>query len=135
MYKKEFLKIMDIIQEKFNFKKRISVDLLITDNKEVRENNLLYRNVDKETDVLSFPFGDPDFFDHLDFIPLGSIIISHEKIVAQALEFNHSKKREFCYLFTHSLLHLLGYDHKEEDEEKIMNQYTKEIVEKLNIYR
>ena len=112
---------------------RFELNLTICDNKYIREINREYRNIDKETDVLSFPMMD---FDTPEItVMLGDIIISYEKAVSQAEEYCHSIKRELCFLCCHSALHLLGYDHETEDERTEMEQKQKEILERLNIKR
>lgn len=112
---------------------RFELNLTICDNEYIREINREYRNIDKETDVLSFPMMD---FDTPEItVMLGDIIISYEKAVSQAEEYCHSIKRELCFLCCHSALHLLGYDHETEDERTEMEQKQKEILERLNIRR
>jgi probable rRNA maturation factor len=112
---------------------RFELNLTICDNEYIREINREYRNLDKETDVLSFPMMD---FDTPEItVMLGDIIISYEKAVSQAEEYCHSIKRELCFLCCHSALHLLGYDHETEDERTEMEQKQKEILERLNIRR
>ena len=107
------------------------------------------RQIDRATDVLSFPMVDyecPGEFDFLEerddcFNPetgelvLGDIVISKEKVVSQAEEFGHSLKREFAFLIAHSMLHLSGYDHIEEDERLEMEEKQRELMNKLNILR
>ena len=112
---------------------RFELNLTICDNEYIREINREYRNIDKETDVLSFPMMD---FDTPEItVMLGDIIISYEKAVSQAEEYCHSIKRELCFLCCHSALHLLGYDHETEDDRTEMEQKQKEILERLNIKR
>jgi len=118
----------------------------VVDDKEIQEINKTYRNIDKATDVLSFPMYEYEKaadFDNLDdsaFNPesgellLGDIVISAEKVTAQAKEYGHSKEREFAFLLVHSMLHLLGYDHMEEEERLVMESKQKEILE-LNDYK
>lgn len=113
----------------------LEVSLTLTDNAEIHAINREYRGVDRPTDVLSFPqfeAGEP--------IPagssLGDIVISLPKMAAQAQEFGHSQRREFCFLFVHGLLHLLGYDHElsAEDEERQFARQN-EVLEALGIDR
>ena len=128
----------------------VEINLLITDNEGIREYNRDYRNLDKETDVLSFPnvdFEVPGVFDidedaEADYFDpesgeliLGDIIISVEKVAEQAENYGHSKKREFAFLVAHSMLHLFGYDHMEDDERVEMEAKQKEILEQLQILR
>ncbi len=126
------------------------VNLLVTDNEGIREFNREHREIDRATDVLSFPMiefqcaGDfsvveereVDCFDpESGELLLGDIIISAEKIKHQANEFGHSYKREFAFLITHSLLHLCGYDHMEDEERKIMEEKQEKILQKVGITR
>ena len=122
------------------------VSVTVVDDKEIQKINKTYRNIDKATDVLSFPMYEYEKaadFDNLDdsaFNPesgellLGDIVISAEKVTAQAKEYGHSKEREFAFLLVHSMLHLLGYDHMEEEERLVMESKQKEILE-LNDYK
>lgn len=126
------------------------VNILITDYEGIRSYNKEYREIDRETDVLSFPgvdYEQPADFSlaeadvHSYFNPesgellLGDIILCKDKIFEQAQEYGHSVLREFSFLVVHSVLHLLGYDHMEENEEKIMRIHQDKIMEKLQILR
>ena len=123
------------------------INVLITDNAGIREINRDYRDVDRETDVLSFPMfefipGDfPEDVSELldpgsDILPLGDMALSIEKIRAQAQEFGHSEEREVGYLTVHSVLHLLGYDHMDEGEMKRQMRAREDaIMSALNIPR
>lgn len=120
-----------------NFTQNVEISLSIVNNEEIKKINNLYRNINKETDVLSFPLLDDfqNIKDNTHPIPLGDIIISIEKAITQANEYNHSLKREICFLIVHSMLHLLGYDHMEKTEEEIMFKKQDIILDKLNINR
>ena len=125
------------------------VELLLTMNDEIHEMNREFRDTDRATDVLSFPMieyetpGDFDFLEDDDscFDPdsgeliLGNIVISKEKVLSQAEEYGHSVKREYAFLIAHSMLHLLGYDHMEEDERAVMEQKQREILDEMGITR
>ncbi len=126
------------------------VNVLFTDNASIREINRENREIDAPTDVLSFPIGEypvPGMFDDLEeeqpevFHPdtgelmLGDIVISVERVVSQAEEFGHSKERELGFLLAHSILHLCGFDHMEEDERLIMEEKQRQIMDALQIYR
>ncbi len=125
------------------------VNLLLTMNEQIQEMNENFRGIDRATDVLSFPMVDyeiPGEFDFLEerddcFNPetgelvLGDIVISKEKVVSQAEEFGHSIKREYAFLIAHSMLHLSGYDHMEEEERIDMERMQRELMEQLNILR
>ena len=108
-----------------------SVSVLITDNEEIHSLNAEYRQKDSPTDVLSFPLFDE--FGNLDYYELGDIVISLERAKAQAEEYNHSLKREVAFLTAHSMLHLLGYDHENGEQEMYVKQ--EEILNLLGITR
>lgn len=125
------------------------VNLMLTMNQQIHETNLEFRGIDRATDVLSFPMLDyerPGAFDFLEQRPecfdpetgelaLGDIMISKEKVAEQAGEYGHSILREYAFLIAHSMLHLTGYDHMEEEERMVMEQKQKDIMERLNILR
>ena len=108
-----------------------NVSVLITDNEEIQGLNLEYRQKDAPTDVLSFPLFDEN--GNLDDEELGDIVISLERAKAQAEEYNHSLKREVAFLTAHSMLHLLGYDHENGEQEMYVKQ--DEILNELEITR
>ncbi len=127
-----------------------SVNLLITDGEGIREYNRDYRDIDAETDVLSFPAVDyerPSDFSLVKKMPaayldqdtgellLGDIILNADRVRLQAQEYGHSLVREYAFLLTHSLLHLLGYDHMNEAEEKEMFGRQEAVLEGLKITR
>ena len=118
-------------------KKRCEISVTFVDLDEIHELNKQYRGVDKPTDVLSFP----QFDDLEEEIPevceicLGDVVICEQKAREQAEEFGHSFERELVYLFTHSVLHLLGYDHMEDDEKKAMREREKEIMKQIGLMR
>ena len=114
------------------------VSVTLVDNERIRELNSEHRGIDKETDVLSFPMGDEDGFEvdpDTDAVLLGDIVLSLEKAQAQAQEYGHSFKREVAFLITHSLFHLLGYDHLTPEEEAEMFAKQEKVLEKLGITR
>ncbi|MGD9567405.1 MAG: rRNA maturation RNase YbeY [Sedimentibacter sp.] len=108
------------------------VSVSFVTNEEIRTLNREYRNVDSETDVLSFPMDD-DEFDGI--IILGDIVLSTQRIIEQANEFGHSLEREMLYLTVHSMLHLLGYDHMNSEEKEEMRIREKEIMKELQIFK
>ena len=118
-------------------KKRCEISVTFVDLDEIHELNKQYRGVDKPTDVLSFP----QFDDLEEEIPevceicLGDVVICEQKAREQAEEFGHSFERELIYLFTHSVLHLLGYDHMEDDEKKAMREREEEIMKQIGLMR
>lgn len=103
---------------------------------EIQELNSSYRGVDRVTDVLSFPMYESidDIDDTCEYL-LGDVVICMEKVESQAEEFGHSKERETVYLFTHSILHLLGYDHENEDDKREMRAAEKKVMEEMKISR
>ena len=121
------------------------VDVNLTDDAGIHEINREMRDVDRPTDVLSFPVFDltpgelPDEMDAdpgTGLIPLGDMVISMERVAAQAKEFGHSNRRELCYLVVHSTLHLLGYDHLDEGLQKAQMRAREEaILTELGITR
>lgn len=115
------------------------VSVTLVDDEAIREINAEHRNIDRATDVLSFPLGDDESFDtdpETGAILLGDIVISLERAKAQAEEFGHSFYREVAFLITHSLFHLLGYDHVDsEEDEKLMFGKQEKVLEALGITR
>ena len=115
------------------------VSVTVVDNEEIRELNREHRDMDKVTDVLSFPMGEDGVFDvnpDTGRIMLGDIVISAPKAQGQAQEYGHSLMRELCFLVAHSMFHLLGYDHEvSAEEEKIMFEKQSRVLEKLGITR
>ncbi|OLS03373.1 endoribonuclease YbeY [Tissierella creatinophila DSM 6911] len=108
------------------------VSISFVENEEIKELNKEYRGIDKETDVLSFPLDE----DLLVPVPLlGDIIISVEKALEQAQEYGHSLERELAYLTAHSMLHLCGHDHMENQEKIIMRDKEKEIMKSLGVFK
>ena len=121
---------------------KLIVTFTLTTPEEIRKINKEYRNIDKATDVLSFPMFEKDELDDKikkqDFKyedVLGDIIISIEKVKEQAIEYGHSFERELSYMVVHGFYHLMGYDHIEEADKKIMRPKEEAILNKLNISR
>lgn len=127
------------------------ISVVLVDNEEIKSINSDTRNIDKETDVLSFPILDypngkvfKEVYLNFDFdktymdgsdLVLGDIVLSLEKAKEQSEEFAHSFLREVCYLIVHSILHLLGYDHIKDEEKFIMRKQEENILQKLDIRR
>lgn len=114
------------------------VSVTLVDNARIRELNAEFREIDRETDVLSFPLGGDEGFEvdpDTDAILLGDIVISLERAAAQAEEYGHSFRREVAFLITHSLFHLLGYDHMTLEEETEMFAKQEKVLNKLGITR
>lgn len=127
------------------------ISLLFVDNEEIKDINRETRGIDKATDVLSFPMLDypkdnvfKEVYKETKFneiyldgeeLVLGDMVLSLERAKEQSIEYNHSFNREVCYLVVHSILHLLGYDHMEDEEKKRMRKREEEILGDLNITR
>lgn len=104
------------------------VSLLLTDNETIHEINRNYRNKNSATDVISFAYNEDESNDGF-YEVLGDIIISLERVKEQSFEYGHSYEREFYYVLTHGILHLLGYDHIEEEDKEEMRKKEEEILE------
>ncbi len=149
-WKEVFETVAEAVLEQEGCPYESQISLMITDNEGIREFNRDNRGIDKETDVLSFPnidFVQPSDFelveeDEADYFDpetgeliLGDIIISAEKVKQQAAEYGHSEKREYAFLVAHSMYHLCGYDHMEEEEEVVMNEKQELLLHYLEITR
>lgn len=122
-----------------DFLENAEINVSFVDAYDIKELNSDYRNVDKVTDVLSFPLGDKGIYDinpENNCFMLGDVVICYERALEQAAEFGHSQKREISFLTVHSVLHLLGYDHvNNEQEEQQMIEKQKQIMSVLGIGR
>ena len=142
-YKELAQTVIDFCLEHEKFEYAVEVNLTLTNNEGIHMINKEYRQIDRPTDVLSFPllsYDKPGDFSFLEdenednFNPdtgevmLGDIIISVEKVFEQANEYGHSPRREFAFLITHSMLHLFGYDHMEPDEAAVMEEFMRYVV-------
>lgn len=115
---------------------RTEISVTFVDSEEIKTLNREYRQKDQVTDVLSFPqFDDLNKIPQVGKICLGDVVICKDKALEQAEELGHSFQREIIYLFTHSILHLLGYDHMEETEKQEMRKREEEVMEFLGIPR
>ena len=112
----------------------VTFNVIFVDNNYIHELNKTYRNIDRETDVITFALEDDKTFNPEERI-LGDIYISIDKAKSQSEEYGHSLKRELCFLATHGLLHLLGYDHIEKDEEVVMFKLQEDILNEMGITR
>lgn len=101
--------------------------LILIDDESMHQYNYEYRNIDRSTDVLTFVDYQDDY--------LGDIYINEKRVVDQAKEYNHSIKREFLFLITHGVLHLLGYDHQTKEEEKIMFEKQEQLLSNYGVNR
>ena len=125
--------------EETHTKNNISVNITVVGEKTIRELNKEHRNIDRVTDVLSFPleedFSSKEFLAEQICTDLGDIVICKKRAKEQALEYGHSFVREICFLALHGLLHLLGYDHLTQKEEEQMFSLSDKILQKHNIGR
>ena len=121
---------------------KLMVSIILTDSENIREYNRQYRNIDKETDVLSFPMFEKieidemikdQKFEYMDV--LGDMIISVEQVKKQAEEFGHSFERELSYMVVHSFYHLMGYDHIKDEDKKVMRPKEEYVLNILGITR
>lgn len=150
----EYSEVAKIVADKVldteGFPYEAEINLVITDNEEIKRVNQEFRDIHAPTDVLSFPmipFETPADYDVIEAdinsyvdpdseeIVLGDIMISAEKVIEQAKEYGHSQKREFAFLVAHSMLHLLGYDHMTPDEASVMEEKQRSVLEILGISR
>ena len=145
--------IRNVVNESLDYEKcpyEAEVNVILTDNQAIQEINREHRQIDAPTDVLSFPMVDyeaPSDFDHVEdavedyFNPetgelmLGDIVISVDKVEEQAEKYGHSQTRELAFLVAHSMLHLCGYDHMEEEERLLMEARQNEILERRGYTR
>lgn len=132
-----FIKAIEFALEEESLKNTCEVSLTLTDNATIKTLNAEYRNKDVETDVLSFPQYDFSSFEVAEdeMLYLGDIVISCEKAVEQAKDYNHTFEREMVYLVVHSIFHLLGYDHMEDDEKAIMREKEKKVLQRLGVFK
>ena len=148
-YKEVAKQVIDMALDMEGFPFESEVDITLTDDAAIQEINKEFRQLDKSTDVLSFPlieyksagdFSDLESQDDI-FNPetgeamLGDIVISVEHVLKQAEEYGHSIKREYAFLIAHSMLHLMGYDHMTPPEAKVMEEKQENILNALNITR
>ena len=127
-------KVIKATSKKLNIKNSI-ISIVLVDNEKIHEINKTYRQVDRPTDVISFAFLDESINPLSELTNLGEIYISLEKAHTQAIEYGHSFIRELSFLTVHGLLHLLGYDHMNKEEEKEMFKLQDEILNTLKIER
>lgn len=139
--KRDIKKVFAVTQKHLNLPSNLLVNLVLVSPNDIMEMNKTYRNVNRVTDVLSFPM--VENFDNVDnecdaftdFINIGDIYICKERAQQQANEYGHGIKREMCFLALHGLLHLLGYDHIEEHDANVMFSLQDTILGKANIDR
>ena len=111
------------------------VNVVLTTNDEIAMINRDYRDLFKPTDVLSFPMIDYVSPGDFSVLVLGDIILSVDKIIEQAASYGHSQQRELGFLVAHSMLHLFGYDHMQDEEREVMEEKQRDILNMLNLKR
>lgn len=113
--------------------KNVMFNVIIINDNTIHKINKEYRNIDRPTDVITFALEDNKMIETPEVRVLGDIYISYDKVKSQAKEYNHSTKREICFLVVHGLLHLLGYDHMTKEDEEKMFGLQKELLEGYGI--
>lgn len=142
-YEKTIEKVLHkCFEEEGLLNSKLMITITLTTPEDIRKINKKYRKIDKETDVLSFPMFEKneleEKIENKDFLyedVLGDIIISIEKVKEQAEEYGHSFERELSYMLVHGFYHLMGYDHIEEDDKKMMRPKEEKILNELKITR
>ena len=135
-YEEDFTAIIEQVLKTLHIEDDVEVSCVLVDDERIHEINREYRHIDRSTDVISFAMEDNDQF-YVEGMPrtLGDIFISVDHAKKQAEEYGHSLRREMCFLFTHGILHLLGYDHMTDEQEKEMFGLQDEILGALSIER
>ena len=135
-YNGVYLNILQEACKQLEINQDLELSVIFVDDNKIHTINKQYRNIDRSTDVISFALEDSEQF-YVEGQPreLGDIFISIDHAKDQAEQYGHSVYREMCFLFTHGILHLLGFDHMEAEDEKIMIQKQKDILDALKIER
>lgn len=135
-YEQDFTAIIEQALKTLGIEDDVEVSCVLVDDERIHEINREYRHIDRSTDVISFAMEDNDQF-YVEGMPrtLGDIFISVDHAKKQAEEYGHSLRREMCFLFTHGILHLLGYDHMADEQEKEMFGLQDKILGALSIER
>ena len=135
-YEQDFTAIIEQALKNLGIEDDVEVSCVLVDDERIHEINREYRHIDRSTDVISFAMEDNDQF-YVEGMPrtLGDIFISVDHAKKQAEEYGHSLRREMCFLFTHGILHLLGYDHMTDEQEKEMFGLQDKILGALSIER
>ena len=135
-YEQDFTAIIEQALKTLHIEDDVEVSCVLVDDERIHEINREYRHIDRSTDVISFAMEDNDQF-YVEGMPrtLGDIFISVDHAKKQAEEYGHSLRREMCFLFTHGILHLLGYDHMTDEQEKEMFGLQDQILGALSIER
>ena len=134
-YKELIEKVVETCFNEENLTKtKLYLNVILTNPETIRTTNKKYRNIDKETDVLSFPIISAEDDEQIEDV-LGDIMISIPRVIEQAEEYGHSVQRELAYMVVHGFYHVMGYDHMNEQEKSVMRQKEEKILSKLNITR
>ena len=135
-YEQDFTAIIEQALKTLGIEDDVEVSCVLVDDERIHEINREYRHIDRSTDVISFAMEDNDQF-YVEGMPrtLGDIFISVDHAKKQAEEYGHSLRREMCFLFTHGILHLLGYDHMKKEDEEVMFKLQEEILDSYGITR
>ncbi len=143
-------KVLAFVEQYMESPYEMWVNVTLVDDEAIHQANATFRQVDRETDVLSFPmaefdqpgdFQDPRFLETANFYPengellLGDILLNVKAVKRQAVEYGHSVEREYSFLLVHSMLHLLGFDHMEEEERLVMEEKQRVILDQMGIKR
>ena len=139
----EYISLINIVIEKcfieeYLDNKNLYINIVLTNPENIRIINKEHRNIDKETDVLSFPMFEKEELKNIESLHpdvLGDIVISINKVKEQSIEYGHSFERELAYMIVHGFYHLMGYDHMEEMDKKIMRQKEENVLQKLKILK
>ena len=133
---KEIDELNDYVKYLFDYMniKDAVMSIIIVDNEEIHRINKEYRNIDRETDVISFALEEGETIDE-PVKTLGDIYISIDRVYSQAKEYGHSVKRELFFLVTHGFLHLLGYDHIKKEDEEVMFPLQEKILDNYGVKR
>lgn len=140
---KEYIKILNKVLTKcFQIEnlndKNLYINIVLTNPENIRKMNKEYRNIDKETDVLSFPMFEKEELEKRENLikdVLGDVVISIKKVKEQSAEYGHSFERELAYMAVHGFYHLMGFDHMSEDDKILMRQKEENVLEKLKILK
>lgn len=134
-YQKQYQQILEETLKVLKIKDEVSLSVSFVSPYIIRKYNREYRNIDKVTDVISFAMEDSECYYQDDNRELGDIFICYQRAVKQSQEYGHSLERELSFLFTHGLLHLLGYDHQNKEDEEEMFSLQEKILNNLGVNR
>ena len=136
-YEKDYSYLNDVIERTLKYEKvkNATFSIVFVDNEKIQYLNKNYRNIDRITDVISFAFEDNNRIVYNNVRFLGEIYICIPRMIEQAKEYGHSETRELAFLTVHGLLHLLGYDHMTEEDEKVMFSKQEEVLSSYGISR